>query len=121
MLTHKMTLFCSIVLLGVALGVTTGSDAAQTNAPLVVPVRSAKQARQIGESALVRKYGKAVQTERPFHVKLEGDVWRVTGTTYCQEQLPSSGFYCPESHWVRISTQDGHIVAIGMAQSLVSR
>jgi hypothetical protein len=120
MLPCKMAVFHATVLLGFALAVTTGSAEAQTNAPSG-PVRSAKQAREIGESAPVRKYGKGVQAERPFHVKLEGGAWEVNGTTYCQEQLPSSGFYCPESHWVRISTQDGHIVAIGKAQALVSR
>jgi hypothetical protein len=83
------------------------------------PVRNAKQAREIAEAALVHKYGKAVRAERPFNVKLEGGVWAVSGTTYCQEQLPSPGFYCPEWHWVRISKKDGHIVAIGESQPIV--
>ena len=82
-------------------------------------MRSAKQAREIGESALMRKYGKAVQAERPFNVKVEASVWVVSGTTYCQEHLPSAGFYCPEWHWVRISKKDGHIVAIGEVQPVV--
>jgi hypothetical protein len=31
----------------------------------------------------------SVRAERPFNVKLEGGVWEVNGTTYCQEQLDS--------------------------------
>ena len=112
---YKITLYRTTVLLGVALAVMTGLPVAQTNAS-PGRVRSATRAREIGESVLVRKYGKAVRAERPFNVKLEGGVWKVNGTTYCQEQLPRSGFYCPEWHWVRISAQDGHIVAIGKTQ-----
>ena len=111
----KEALSPALILLGVVLVTVTATVTGQTNTRPVL-VRSAKQARQIGESALMRKFGKTVQAERPFHAKLTDRVWEVTGTTYCQEQLPRSDFYCPEWHWVRISAQDGHIVASGISQ-----
>jgi hypothetical protein len=118
MLPHKMVLSRATVLLGFALGIATCLTWSQDANTGPGPVRSAKQAREIGESALARKYGKAVRAERPFNVKLAGGAWEVSGSTYCQEQLPSDSFYCPEWHWVRISRRDGHIVAIGMSQPL---
>jgi hypothetical protein len=119
MLPHKVALSRATVLLGCALGVATCLTWSQDASTAAGSVRCAKQAREIGESALVREYGKAVLAERPFSVKLAGGVWAVSGTTYCQEQLPSPSFYCPGWHWVRISKNNGHIVAIGEAQSVV--
>jgi hypothetical protein len=80
-------------------------------------VQIAKQAVRIGEAALLRKYGRGVLAERPFHAKLEKRVWIVQGTTYCQEQLPSPTFYCPPWHWVRIAQKDGRILATGEGQA----
>jgi len=93
-------------------GLVCGAGSQDTKAPKN-SVQSAKHAVQIGEASLLRTYGKGVLAERPFHAKLEKGVWIVSGTTYCQEQLPSPTFYCPPWHWVRIAQEDGRILANG--------
>ena len=97
-------------------GLISAAGSQDTTAPKH-PVQSAKGAVQMGEASLLRKYGKSVLVERPFHAKLEKGVWIVRGTTYCQEQLPSPTFYCPPWHWVRIAKEDGRILAAGEGQA----
>jgi hypothetical protein len=75
MLSCKMPLSRATVLLGGALVVASCPAWSQDTNTSPSPVLSAKQAREIGESALVRKYEKVVRVERPFNAKLVAGVW----------------------------------------------
>jgi NTF2 fold immunity protein of polymorphic toxin system component len=79
---------------------------------------NAKAAVEIAEEGLVRVYGKAVTSERPFTAKLKNGAWAVVGTQQCQELLPAPGFYCPEGHWAIIS-KDGRILSMGKSNGHV--
>jgi hypothetical protein len=86
---------------------------AQDTAPAKHPVRSVKSAARIGEAELIRVYGKGVLSERPFKVTIDNGVWTVASRRWCQEALPKTGFVCSGGHWVRLSSEDGHILAVG--------
>jgi hypothetical protein len=77
---------------------------------------NAKAALHIAEAELVRVYGKTVRAERPFTAKMENGTWTVVGTERCEEQLPAPDFYCPGSHWAKIS-KDGRVLSTGAQQA----
>ncbi|MGD0183047.1 MAG: NTF2 fold immunity protein [Terriglobales bacterium] len=77
-------------------------------------VRNAKAAIEIGKAELIRRYGRQViNSEQPISAKLEDRTWTVNTPQWCQEMLPAQGFYCHGGHWVRISGDDGRVVAAG--------
>jgi len=73
-------------------------------------VPTAYVAIAIAEAVLVPVYGKnVIESERPFHATLKGDLWIVTGTVPCED--PPPGAVCPGGYAeVRISKKDGRIV-----------
>jgi hypothetical protein len=77
---------------------------------------SAKIAKQIAESELIRVYGQAIKAEGPFAAKLENGAWTVTRASYCQELLPARGFWCRGYHWAAVS-RDGRIITVGRRPS----
>lgn len=62
----------------------------------------------VAEAVLVPVYGKQqIESERPFHAKLSGDVWNVSGTVACNPP----GSICPGgAAEVRISKRTGEIL-----------
>ena len=81
---------------------------------LKLHVRDAKTAIGIGKAELIRRYGRRViNSEQPISAKLENEIWTVNTPQWCQEMLPAKGFYCHGGHWVRISSDDGSVVAAG--------
>ena len=46
---------------------------------------------KLAEIILVNVYGKKVLEQRPFKAKLEGDIWKVNGTLYCQQDVVCKG------------------------------
>ncbi len=73
-------------------------------------VPTADVAIQIAEAVLAPVYGKdVVDSERPFHAALKGDLWVVIGTVPC-EGAPL-GAVCPGGNAeVRVSKKTGRII-----------
>lgn len=73
-------------------------------------VPTADVAIQIAEAVLVPVYGKdVVDSERPFHATLKGDLWVVNGTVPCQGA--PLGAVCPGGNAeVRLSKKTGRII-----------
>ena len=67
-------------------------------------------AKAIAEAVLSPVYGtEAIISERPFHVKLDGDIWIVSGSVPCVD--PPAGATCPGgAAEVRISKKTGQIL-----------
>ena len=79
-----------------------------------LPVHNAKTAIRIGKAELIRRFGRQViNSEQRISAKLENGIWTVSTPQWCQEMLPAQRFYCHGGHWVRISGDDGHVVATG--------
>jgi len=73
-------------------------------------VPTADVAIAIAEAVLVPVYGHdVIESERPFHATLKGDLWVVSGTVPCDSAPP--GAVCPGGNAeVRISKKTGRIV-----------
>ena len=83
-------------------------------AALNLRVRNVKAAIRIGKGELIRRYGRRViDGEQPISAKLEKGIWMVSTPQWCQEMLPAQRFFCSGGHWVRISGDDGRVVAAG--------
>jgi hypothetical protein len=105
---------CSVLCMAVLVCCSFGQDGRPTKRH----VRNAKTATRIAEAELIRTYGEAIKRERPFTAKLENGIWTVVGTQHCQENLPADHYFCEGGHWVRISRDDGRILAVGAQQVL---
>ena len=81
---------------------------------LKLHVSNAKTAMRIGKAELIRRYGRRlIDNEQPISAKEENGTWTVSTPQWCQEMLPAQRFYCHGGHWVRISGDDGRVVAAG--------
>jgi hypothetical protein len=79
-------------------------------------VPNGEVAKAIAEAVLSPVYGKeTVISERPFKVKLDGDIWVVSGSVPCVN--PPPGATCPGgSAEVRISKKTGQILYMTHSQ-----
>jgi hypothetical protein len=75
-----MKLLSALCFVLIPLSIGLGQSTPQVNGP----VRDEATALKIAEARLVSVYGKKqIDSERPLHAELKGDVWTVLGTLNC--------------------------------------
>jgi NTF2 fold immunity protein of polymorphic toxin system component len=80
-------LCCSLLMITLAIG--------QSDGPKRVYVPDSATAVKIAEAVLIPVYGKKhIESEEPFHAKLENDVWTVSGTLRCPDGKGSTTSQC---------------------------
>lgn len=67
-----------------------------------------EKALKIAEEKLTKTYGKRVLNQRPFIASLEGSIWKIHGTYYCEKQIVCKG----EVAFINISATDGSILTL---------
>ncbi len=64
---------------------------------------------KIAEAVLVPIYGeKQIESERPFHAELNGDVWTITGTFHCPVGRICAGGVAE----IQLSATDARILSV---------
>lgn len=67
-----------------------------------------ESAIKVAETILVNIYGEKVLEERPFKAKLEGDVWKITGTFHCPQGVGCKGGVAR----IEINKKDGKVKSV---------
>jgi len=86
----------------------------QGEGPKRVYVPDSATAVKIAEAVLVPVYGKKkIDSEEPFHAKLDKDVWTVSGTLRCPDGKGGTTTLCVGGvAVVQISKFDGRILSV---------
>jgi hypothetical protein len=73
---------------------------------------------KVAEAALIRVYGKKqIESERPLHAQLDGDVWTVWGTLQCSDGKGGITTVCVGGvAKVRISATNARILSMTHTQ-----
>ena len=69
---------------------------------------SEESAIKVAEAILVNIYGEKVLEQRPFKAKLDGDVWKITGTFHCPQAIGCKGGVAR----IEIKKKDGKVKSV---------
>ncbi len=83
----------SVVRLSLFLGICMGAAVASAGSALPEKgvLTTEESAIKVAETILVNIYGEKVLEQRPFKAKLDGDVWKITGTFHCPQGVGCKG------------------------------
>lgn len=71
-------------------------------------VTNEDSAIKIAESILVNIYGDKILAQRPFKAKLEGDIWKITGTFHCPKGVGCKGGVAR----IEINRKDSRVISV---------